>query len=82
MRCKGFADLADLPEDDRIKIIGDWVMSKRHRVAVPTDDDPGKAGRYMQKLHDRYPGIRCHIEPGLVQKTVTIIVQPPESSTN
>lgn len=31
---QGYADLADLPEDDRISIIGHTVTERRHSVCI------------------------------------------------
>lgn len=45
---KGFADLADLPEDDRIRIIGERAEGGEI-VAFIVDDDE-KADRYVMKL--------------------------------
>lgn len=76
-RLKGFADLADLPEDDRIGIIGRMVMDKGITAAVVVDADPGKAERYEEKLTSRFPGVRV-IErvPGPVANTITLKVGP------
>lgn len=82
MRPKGYTDLADLPEDDRITVIGEYVMRTRETAGVPVDDEPGKPGRYIAKLEARFPGVRCVIKPGMVAKTVTIIVRPPVTSAN
>ena len=45
---KAFADLADLPEDERIRIIGE-TAERGERVGFFVDDD-AKADRYIQKL--------------------------------
>lgn len=47
---KGFADLADLPEDERIKVIARHVVAHGQTVAVCVDDEPGKPERYAVKL--------------------------------
>ncbi len=54
---EGYADLADLPEDDRIRAIGRYVMENRKTAAVCVDDEPGKAERYAKKLREWFPGI-------------------------
>ena len=41
LRSKGFADLADLPEDERIKVIAHYVRDHGLTVAVCIDDVPG-----------------------------------------
>lgn len=47
---RGFADLADLPEDERIQAIAHQVLAHGLTVAVCVDDWPGKPERYAQKL--------------------------------
>lgn len=57
-RPKGYADLADMPEDERIGIIGNAVMDRPgETIAVVTDSDPGKLERYVNKIVTRFPGI-------------------------
>ncbi len=52
---KAFADLADLPEDDRIRIIGETADSGQ-RVGFFVDNDT-KADRYIRKLAKRFPRV-------------------------
>lgn len=54
---KGFADLADLPEDARIDIIGRTVVELGKTVAVCLDDQPAKVERYIAKLRARFPAV-------------------------
>lgn len=49
---KAFADLADLPEDDRIRVIGE-TAEQGQRVGFFVDDD-AKADRYVEKLTRLY----------------------------
>jgi hypothetical protein len=49
---KAFADLADLPEDERIRIIGQ-TAEQGQRVGFFVDDD-AKADRYIQKLTSQF----------------------------
>jgi hypothetical protein len=49
-RPRGFQDLADLPEDERIARIAHYVLAHALTVAVCVDDEPGKPERYAQKL--------------------------------
>lgn len=51
-----FQDLGDNNEDDRIRQIGEKVMKERITVGFVTDDEPGKADRYITKLKARFPG--------------------------
>jgi hypothetical protein len=50
-----FADIADMPEDDRIGVIGKEAMRYGGLVAFCTDSEPGKADRYVRKLLSRFP---------------------------
>lgn len=50
---KAFADLADLPEDDRIAIIGRTTEESIKPVGFFVDDD-AKADRYIEKLTKRF----------------------------
>lgn len=70
-----FADLADLPEDERIKVIAHYVRDHGLTVAVCIDDVPGKPERYAKKL--RKHGCRI-IEQfaGPVPETITLKVGP------
>jgi hypothetical protein len=73
MKLPVFSDLHRLPEDERIRIIGDAYMAGA-KVGVPIDDEPDKPQRYRRKLQERYPGIRVAILPGLVPGTKTLSV--------
>lgn len=74
---KGYADLADLPEDKRILIIAHHVAERRETVAVALENDVKKIARYQRKLHAARPGL-LEIEqlPGLVPNTVTLKIKP------
>ncbi len=51
---KAFADLADLPEDERIRIIGETAeRNPGQRIGFVVDDEP-KADRYIKKLTTRF----------------------------
>lgn len=54
-----FKDAADLPEDERIDLIGKAVdsLSLGKTGAFVVDDWPGKADRYIRKLAQRYPDV-------------------------
>jgi hypothetical protein len=54
-----YADLGDVDEDTRIRVIGEAVMrlSPGGTVAFVTDADPGKADRYIKKLTSRFPEV-------------------------
>lgn len=77
---KAFVDLHRLPEDDRITVIGEYCLARpSERVAVPTDDEPGKAERYKRKLEAKYPQLQVKIAgklfPGCVVLHVTCAPQ-------
>jgi hypothetical protein len=72
---KAFADLADLPEDERIAIIV-RTASAGNVVGVVVDDDQA-ADRYIRKLNARVRVIDRQAGP--VKGTVLIRVGPKES---
>lgn len=73
-----YKDIADESEDERIRQIGEKVMHERLIVAFITDDEAGKADRYIEKLTARFPGIRVIARfPGPVPETVSVKVGPP-----
>lgn len=73
---KGYADLGDLPEDERIRIIGEHAAAG-NLVAVPIDDEAEKIARYIRKVTARFPTVR-HIDTiaGIVANTKTIRFGP------
>lgn len=72
---KAFADLADLPEDERIRII--YETAQTQIVGFFVDDDT-KADRYIQALGDRVRVIERKSDV-LVKGTVFIKVGPKEN---
>jgi len=58
---KGYADLAELPEDTRIRIIGETMATNRHQtdftVGVAIDDEKEKYDRYIKKILTRFPDV-------------------------
>ncbi len=73
---KAFSDLADLPEDERIRIAAETAVSTGAIVGIVTDDEPGKPERYIKKL-EGYPLIRVIDRgPGPVKNTVLIRIGP------
>lgn len=74
---KAFADLADLPEDERIRIAAETAATGAI-VGVVVDDDPQKVARYVAKLLSR--GVRVIDQtPGPVKGAVLIRIGPKES---
>jgi len=75
---KGFADLADLPEDDRIRVIGEYVEQQEPGIitGVVVDHDAGghKARRYCVKLTERYKVRIIDTSPGPVAQSTLIRV--------
>ena len=74
---KAFADLADLPEDERIRLAA-HTAAHGHIVGLCTDDVPAKVARYIAKL-SRYPIRVIDQQPGPVAGVVTIRIGPKES---
>lgn len=71
-----YADLADLPEDDRVDIIGRTAEGGQ-KVAFVVEDDL-KADRYIRKLSARF---NVEIEKrcaGPVKDTISVIVAKRE----
>ena len=52
---KAFIDIATLPEDDRVRIVGEYAVAGQ-RVAFVVADDV-IADRYTEKLMQRFPSI-------------------------
>lgn len=52
---EGYADLADMPEDQRIDVIGNMILRTGKTAAVCTDDEPGKPERYIRKILNKFP---------------------------
>jgi len=76
---RGFADLADLPEDERIQIIAHHVRDHGLTVAVCVDDEPGKPERYAEKLTAL--GVRVlSQDKGPVANVVTLKVGPANAN--
>lgn len=73
---KAFADLADLPEDDRIKVIA-RTAAEGEIVGFIVDDD-AKADHYIDKLM-AYPVRIIDRGRGPVRGTVLVRVGPKES---
>lgn len=72
---KGFADLADLPEDKRIELIVHHVRDHGRTVAVCVDDEPGKPERYAKKLAEKGCLVLEQLK-GPVKGVVTLRVGP------
>lgn len=74
---EGFADLANLSEDDRIRVIGETVTQTGKTVGVCVDATPGKADRYKRKLAKRFPDVVIlDTTVGPVKGVITIRVGP------
>lgn len=73
---RGYSDLADLAEDQRIKVIGIAAMAG-NIIGIALEDDDEKVRRYLAKLAKSFPKVR-HIstDPGLVAGTVLVRVGP------
>lgn len=73
INAKAFADLADLSEDDRIRIIGE-TAERRHSVAFVVEDDE-KADRYITKLAERFRVVVVSRSAGPVAGTVAVKIE-------
>lgn len=71
---KAFADLADLPEDARIEIIGK-AASDGAVVGFVVDDD-NKADRYIRKLSEQFHVRVIDRSEGPVKHTVLVRIGP------
>lgn len=79
-RAKFYQDLYELPEDDRIRLIGHWVEDHGENVTVLTDDIPGKRERYIEKLTSWFPGVEVvELGTGPVDKCVSFRVTRKKS---
>jgi hypothetical protein len=56
---KGCVDLFNLSEDQRINVIGNYVMTLTpdKEVVIAVDDLPGKRERYIIKLYEKFDGV-------------------------
>jgi hypothetical protein len=52
-----YQDLHNLPEDERIDLIGHYVTKHGLTAAFMVDDTPGKAERYISKLEAKFPDV-------------------------
>lgn len=74
---KAFADLADLPEDDRITIIAQTASAPGAGIIGVVVDDDAKADRYIAKLLKASSQVRIIDRgPGPVKGSVLIRVGP------
>lgn len=78
MNCKGYADLGDMKEDQRIDVIGKSIMAMEvgRTIAFVTDSEPGKADRYIRKLTTKFPSIEVVSRfDGPVKDSVTVKIR-------
>lgn len=54
---KGFADLASMPENERIRLIGHVVVAHGQTVGVCVDDKKGTPERYIEKITKQFPTV-------------------------
>lgn len=84
---QAFFDLHKFPEDQRIKIIGDFVLTRppHETIGVPVDKEPSgaKVKRYAEKLHARYPTLRIEIVEGSPGEFMDLLkVRAPDPALN
>lgn len=71
---KAYADLGDLPEDDRITIIGQ--TAEAGNITGFVVETNAKADRYIKKLKARYSVNILDRGPGPVKGTILVRVGP------
>lgn len=69
---KGYADLASLPEDARIELIGKYATEHKNEVVGFAVDDQEKADRYIGKLAAKFPSIRVISQKPLIAGTILV----------
>jgi hypothetical protein len=85
MKKPGYTDLVELgmDEDQRIQCIGEKVVKERAVVGVVMDDKPGVLELYIEKLQQRFPGIRIGAKgKGPTPGCQWFKVAPPVASSN
>ncbi|MGH3427947.1 MAG: hypothetical protein ACRDQZ_10340 [Mycobacteriales bacterium] len=71
-----YVDIASMPEDRRIDLIGHRAVVHKESVAFVVEDDE-KADRYIAKLRDKYPTIQVNSRgAGPVKGTIYVKVGP------
>jgi hypothetical protein len=76
-----YQDLYKLPEDDRIRLMGHYVMDHGLTISCIVDDEPDKPERYIRKFKARFPGIQVLEQfKGPVKGTITIKLGPPANA--
>lgn len=67
-----YEDLHEMPEDDRITLIGEQVMRGK-TVGVFIDNEPEKIARYIQKITARFPAVMVRAQvAGPTPEVVTL----------
>lgn len=69
---EGFADLHKLPEDQRITLIGTYVMTSGKVAGVCIEDDRDKIARYCRKFREQFPLIVIGL-PKLLRLGIVIL---------
>lgn len=75
MKVPPYLDLASLPEDEHISLIGHRAVDHKETVAFIVEDD-FKADRYIRKLKNKYPLIRV-VERFPIESSIGVKVGPP-----
>lgn len=69
-----YADLGQMTEDDRIKVIGEVVMMGQTVGIWLETNQPDKIARYIRKVQERYPAVTVVGQyPGCPTPLVTTI---------
>ena len=74
-----YRDIADMEEDNRIASIGLVALERPGKeIAFITDNEPGKAERYIEKLAQRFPSLVVVKRfDGPTPGTVSVIITRP-----
>ena len=76
-----YADLHDLSEDDRIKLIAETVLSAGMVTGFLVENDK-KADRYIEKLRKRFPGVDILGKMRGPTKGIILVKVGPASAKN
>ena len=72
---EGYADLADLGENERIRIMSGHAAAGKV-IACVTDNEDEKIARYIEKMLQRGGVRHIHTQPGPVPGTATLSFGP------
>lgn len=76
-RCKGYADLHAMSEDQRIDVAGQFVIENNVVVGLLVDNERDKIERYCRKIVKRHAGAVRIVSrtPGPIANVCTIKIE-------